>query len=223
MAADVFVLHGFMGLPKDWGFGLEVNYMNIPELSPEVDLEEWGPNFIKYCQKFSRSPRRVLVGYSLGGRLAMHAFRAAPDYFSKVVLLSSHLGLVSAKDKMDRQVRDEAWAQKFESMEWRALCAEWNAQEVFQGSWEPERFESDFDRYKLALCLRKWSLGKQRDFRPFLAKASTPWMSITGEKDTAFTQLWSQFAGPTQHIVVKGAGHRLLFEKQLKLSSLLAT
>lgn len=220
MKADVFVLHGFLGLPTDWGFGKEVNYFHTPTLDPSVDLDTWGENFCTFAKKHSQSFKRVLVGYSLGGRLALHALKADPKMWTKVVLLSTHLGLVAAKDQEERILSDEIWAKRFETEDWKTLMAAWNSQEIFQNSWEPSRFEEDFDRNKLAAALRMWSLGRQRDFRPFLSKIETPWVSLTGQNDPRFTQLWKQFAGPTQHLVVPGAGHRLIFEKSLKLSSL---
>lgn len=172
-------------LPKNSEIKFEaLDYWKIPSLQPTVALNDWGKNFLHYlepeiglhaerssaCHPGKQmkdrplSERTLLVGYSLGGRLAAQAFQAAPEKFDGLHLISSHLGLeISQSDeRAKRKQHDYKWSQKFLSDPWEKLVQEWNSQEVFKGGdADLSRAESDFDRKFLAAALNNWSLSEQ--------------------------------------------------------------
>ncbi len=100
----------------------------------------------------------------------------------------------------------------------------WNGQSVFQGSDEPPRKESDFNRESLAAALVNWSLAEQ-DFvvdRILPLKPKLHWFA--GEKDGKFVDLFNNLKveGFIEDIsVVKGAGHRVIFDNPQELARLL--
>ncbi len=204
------MLHGFLGSPLDWSSGRPIDLLAEKNLGPEVPLHEWGQVFNEHIKKISTQKKRKIVGYSMGGRLALHALRADPEFWTEAVLLSTHPGLVAELDLQKRLQDDEVWAQRFESEDWQTLLAAWNAQPIFAGSQDVHRSEAAFDRRKLALCLRNWSLGHQKDFRPFLRSYKGKWIAVTGELDKKFTDLWANFVGPEHHMIAKNQGHRLV-------------
>lgn len=212
---EIYSLHGFLGRPEDVQQGEAIDYFRIPELGPEISFSDWGRSFNLHIKKKTRSKRRKLRGYSLGGRLALHAFQDDPEFWSAVELLSTHPGLESETERDLRRRQDEIWACRFEersgkSEDWASLMQDWNSQAVFAGCAEKIRREEDYDRSLLALALRQWSLGCQQDFRGFLSAHRSQWRAYTGSLDLKFTGLWRGCAEPAQHFVLEGQGHRLL-------------
>lgn len=240
MNPRVIALHGFLGKKSDWDFfSSDCEKVNLQEDFRQLKLgvsvaaktgdsvfQAWVELFIQRVPDGAQPvDRPILLGYSLGGRLAMHALMAYPERFSGAILVSAHPGL-SLGERKARMASDEAWAQRFEGPEsWEDLMTSWNSQSVFQGGRHvPERQEADFDRKILAAQLRSGSLAQQRDLLPELSKLSLPVLWIAGEHDEKFRQKYQEFGqwsnqGP--HLapslgpdlspelwIVPGAGHR---------------
>lgn len=189
----IWALHGFLGLPSDWkGFNVRA-----PAIAPFPTPEAWAVDFNEKVQQETPG-KHILMGYSMGGRLALHAYHQNPDIWEKVYLLSTHPGLESGHE--ERIAADEAWAKRFETESWYPLIADWMAQKVFTHSRSPLRVESDFDRNHLAAFLRNYSLGRQK----IPPSDKVHW--IVGERDLIYRQLLPHAE------VVPGAGHRILFD-----------
>src|SRR3954451_3505333 len=134
----IVALHGFLGRGSDWDFlrddGFDVATPPLDAIPPRGD---------------------VLLGYSLGGRLALHALLAGASY-TRAIFVSTGLGLEYGRE--ERRAADEHWAERFEHDDWASLMRDWNAQPVFGGH-EAVREERDYDRAALARQLREWSPG----------------------------------------------------------------
>lgn len=163
-----------------------------------------------------RTSRPVLIGYSMGGRLAMHAVCRRPDLFAGAIFISSHPGLANAEARQERRERDSHWAKRFLDEDWRQLMNAWEAQTVFAapgaGAGKSlRRDELDFDRVALAQALTGWSLGWQRDLRSDLSRNATRLFFIAGEDDTKFARLISDpsFVPTQRKTTVPKSGHRL--------------
>jgi 2-succinyl-6-hydroxy-2,4-cyclohexadiene-1-carboxylate synthase len=225
----LFCLHGFLGQPTDYQWVLKAvreqnvsiesitpDYLAIPEISSSKELSKWGGAFNKWVLQQPSSHQRVLVGYSQGGRLALHALKHDPDLWAGAILISANPGLAKAERAM-RLANDERWAQLFltESFEW--LLGEWNKQAVFAGSInEPERFEKDYDRRQLSECLFRWSSGHQEDFRPFLKTLQKPVLWVTGAEDKRYVAMAEPITNGNSHIqscVIEKSGHRVIFDQ----------
>jgi len=231
-------LHGFLGRPSDWDLiqshfmvspfarnfeWWAADYMNNPVLSPENSFSRWAANFNqKVSLKFSRGPR-ILIGYSLGGRLVLTAFKAQPELYDAVILLSTNPGLLRDKEKQERAQNDFQWSQKFLQMPWADLLREWNAQAVFKDSvTEPQRNETHFHRANLAAALTEWSLARQEDFRDFVAAQSPKILWLSGERDIKFLSISMELkkrAPALQTEVVSRASHRILFDNPSEVAT----
>lgn len=199
-----------------------VDYMNIPGLGPAGDFSSWARNFnMKIRQQFPEGPR-VLAGYSLGGRLALHALRAAPELYDQAILVSTNPGLIRDKDKEDRARADQQWARKFLESSWNPLLAEWNGQSVFKNSLEePLRFEVNYARPQLAQALVDWSLSRQEDFRPLVSKQSSKILWVSGEKDIKYASIAMELkrnAPALQVEIFEKSSHRVLFDQPGELA-----
>src|SRR5262249_13235955 len=158
-----YALHGFLGLKTDWKFFSSNNLMPIDlfEINPpKFGLKQWAVCFNAYVEKKPRR-RNILMGYSLGGRLAMHVLLQNPTLWDSAILISAHPGLESLELKQKRHASDNAWALRFKSESWEPLMQAWNQQEVFKDSTIVQRVEHDFSRELLADTLIHWSLAHQ--------------------------------------------------------------
>ena len=180
-------LSGFLGLPTDWDF---LPWPHAP---------------------YDGSADEVLIGYSMGGRLAL----AEANRFQKVVIVSAGL---NAPDE-ERRARDEVWARRFESEEWSSLMAAWNAQLVFGGH-SIERHEGDYDRAELARQLREQSPAVLPP--PDLESITTPVLWIAGELDAKYVAIAKRAVArlpPAELWICPRAGHRVPSEQPEALVS----
>lgn len=184
-------ISGFLGLPSDWDF---LPWPHAPYDGSEDD---------------------VLIGYSLGGRLAL----AEAHRFQKVVVVSAGLNAPDAA----RQERDKEWARRFESEEWSSLMRAWNAQPVFGGH-AVERRQSDYDRAALARQLRELSPAVLPP--PHLEAITTPILWVAGELDSKYVAIAKSAVARLPHAelwLCPGAGHRVPWEQPDALVSRLRT
>lgn len=181
MGVRIRTLSGFLGLPSDWDF------LPWPHGPYEGD---------------------VLLGYSMGGRLALqlletHRFRCA-------VIVSAGL---NAPDEA-RRLRDEEWARRFEVDDWSSLIRDWNAQPVFGGH-VLERRENDYDRSELARQLREYSAAVIPP--PRLESIETPVLWIAGERDARYVEIATRAVErlPDAELwICPDAGHRVPWEQR---------
>lgn len=206
----LYALHGFLGHPSDWTILGDFNYYPV-ELFADAKLSF--QEFAKQFNQFIETEHNILMGYSLGGRLAMHALLEDKRRWSGAVFISAHSGLVDQKQKKQRQQLDQEWAQRFLIEDWDSLIDAWNAQPVFAGSHSKfERTESLFSRKLLNSALINWSLGKQEDLSPRLAELDIPILWIAGNNDEAHKKLALKqtFRHPDSRIyLAPNAGHRV--------------
>jgi 2-succinyl-6-hydroxy-2,4-cyclohexadiene-1-carboxylate synthase len=173
-------LSGFLGLPADWDF------LPWPHSPHEGD---------------------VLLGYSMGGRLALQLVER--ERFTCAVIVSAGL---NASDE-ERRARDEQWARRFESEEWSSLMDAWNAQPVFGGH-AISRHEADYDRAELARQLREWSPAVLPP--PRLEEIVTPILWIAGERDRKYVEIARRAVArlPNADLwICPDAGHRVPWEQ----------
>lgn len=221
----IYAMPGFLGLPSDWEMlsagELQVKKVVLLSLqdylaSSQNGLNHWAKSFNASIRAQACQEKRLLLGYSLGGRLAMHALLQDSSLWSGAVLISSHSGLKNELDKQKRLSNDHIWAERFENDSWESLMQAWNAQSIFAGS--PlffQRNEKDYDRKILASHLRNFSLGQQRDLSLSLLQLTLPRLWMVGERDCAYTDLMQapMHSENFQRVVMTEAGHRAPWEK----------
>lgn len=210
---QLYALHGCLGLPSDWNaLPIPHHAIDLFKVSPfPVTLKEWGHHFNDSIHKEPHS-LNILLGYSLGGRLALHALLEREDLWDGAILLSTHPGLKTDAEKQLRLKEDAMWAQHFLNDPWQDLMQRWSKRDVFKGSVMLPRNEEDFSRKDLAYAMQEWSLGHQEDLRPALQHLPIPLLWLTGERDAKFTAVGHtiQLNCPQSNIkVLKEAGHRV--------------
>lgn len=224
------LVHGFWGQPSDWNEVLQrlplTAEVLVPDLydpgplSPQHSLKLWCDNFARWIDKVSPAKPVDLVGYSMGGRLALHALAAYPQKFGRVLLLSTRPWLADVEKPLRRNW-EQNWAEKFLTQPWGELEKTWDEQDVFAGSGgRPRRRREDL-RETLALSLTRWSVCEHT--------VTPEWLkSLPMTVEYAFGALDQKFhnvAKALQDLPVKGqikqipqAGHRLHLDAAAWLS-----
>jgi 2-succinyl-6-hydroxy-2,4-cyclohexadiene-1-carboxylate synthase len=209
----IWALSGFLGLPHDWDF---LQWKHLLAVDWQVfslnSLTTWGIEFNDWVNKHSQDPK-ILMGYSLGGRLALHALINQPQSWQAAIIISAHVGLGDLQERQKRQQHDQGWAKRFEDENWINLMKAWNAQEVFAcDSVCFERRESDYQRHKLVQALIGGSLGGQADLRQHIASLPIPILWVTGSHDRHYCEIAQTltFAHPHSYWKkIERAGHRV--------------
>lgn len=206
----IWTISGFLGLPSDWEFlkPLNVQPFDINHFSWK-SLSDWGR---KFNQHVKNTPPSILIGYSLGGRLALHSLLDNPSQWKGAVIISSHPGLQDPQEKAKRLEQDRHWANKFQTEDWATLMKTWNEQKLFTHDFAVERKERNYKRDKLSQTLINGSLGGQEDLREAISRLQIPILWLTGSKDNYYSSLAKSLS--LQHpfsrwIQVEGAGHRI--------------
>jgi len=186
-------LHGFLGLSRDWNFLREAGF--TIETPPLDAIPSNGD---------------VLLGYSMGGRLALQALLGGATY-RRAIMVSARV----SDPEPGRREADERWAQRFETEDWQTLMAAWNAQPLFGGHAMP-RDERDFDRAALARAMRDWSPAILPSVSRRLQEIRIPVLWIAGELDPKYVgeAMRAVTLLPSAEMwICPGAGHRVPWEQ----------
>ncbi len=180
-------LHGALGSYRDWGgLGLPRHVaVDLWQAHPASDMETWAAAWTPTV--LERDPAPYLLGYSMGGRLALHVLLAAPEQWRGAVIVSAHPGLRDSRERQARREADAAWLARFRKEPFLDVMHDWNKQPVFAGGGArnpPERFLP-----AMARCFREWSLGHQDPLWDQLGCIETPVWWLCGEKDSKFAAL----------------------------------
>ena len=212
MKGTICALHGNLGHPGDWdGFRVAL---------PEWELDTpslWSRSiqpFPSWAAEFdSIASGTVLLGYSLGGRLAMHALLHRPTRWRAVIFVSAHPGL-PLEERGARLISDEGWAELLETDRLEEFRARWNAQQTLAGDPIPGSQEDLIaqNRQAIAAAFRQWSLGRQADLRSALASCPVPQLWVAGAEDAKFRSVMSAAAAripSATYTEIAGCGHRV--------------
>lgn len=212
-------LHGFLGRSSDW-CGFSPDSLGVSEIhAPDIQVHEKSDSLYQWAKTFNlKTATHILMGYSLGGRLALHALLSQPHSWDAAIIISAHPGLISAEEKAIRLAKDLAWADRFEKESWHEVIASWESQDVFvKSSYRFDRKELDYDRDQLVRMLRYWSLGCQDHLTPLLQKLPIPILWIAGANDPTYRDRAAalQLAHPLSRVwIAPNASHRVPWEQQ---------
>ena len=218
----IHCLHGFLGSPRDWDqfgdFGtgqpvITADLFGAEAFADALTLAEWADTY--FAERVGAGPN-YLLGYSLGGRLALHLATRFHDAWDGIIIVGANPGLDAPEARAARRAHDETWARRFETQPWDGLLADWNAQAVFGGRPGGTRHEANFDRARLADTLRRWSLGAQEPLWDTLPALPCPLLWIAGADDTkqqAICHRISETVPGAQIWVAPGAAHRVPWEQ----------
>lgn len=168
--------------------------------------------------------RTAALGYSMGGRVALHLALAAPHRLWALVLESAAPGIDDPAERHARREGDEALATAIERDGVETFVSRWEALPLFASQArlpaavreELRRQRLAHDAVGLAGSLRGMGAGAHEPLWRRLGEISVPALVIAGELDEKYSALARRMAAAmpdARAAVVAGAGHAAHLEQ----------
>lgn len=190
----IHVFHGFLGSAEDF------NYL----ASEDVILHDL------YNMKSlpDVSPGDTLIGYSMGGRIALEIAERVQYNIKKLVLINAHPGLASLEERTDRTAFEAKVIEELKSRTKEDFLEWWNSLPIF--NFDSPISTSDERFAKSAELFFRYRLSQQDNHLPGMIQHKDKVLYIVGLFDEKYMELVSEFLIP-EDIVIKGipGGHRL--------------
>jgi 2-succinyl-6-hydroxy-2,4-cyclohexadiene-1-carboxylate synthase len=159
------------------------------------------------------------VGYSLGGRVALHLALARPEVVDRLVLVSATAGIADAAERAERRRADADLADELERDGVAAFVERWLEGPLWatlpQGRAGVEHRLTN-TAAGLASSLRLAGAGAQVPLWDRLRDVGAPVLVVTGGEDAKFGALGKELAAgipDASHTVLDGAGHAAPWEQ----------
>ncbi len=229
------LLHGFTGSPAAWQPLLPAlterfttvaialpGHDRSPLPPPDAGLPEVADALVATLDRLGIG-QATWLGYSLGGRAALHVALAHPTRVGRLVLESASPGIDDAAERRARAADDLALAETIVRDGVSAFVDRWLAQPLFatQARLPPAvRARARAGRLVhaadgLAAALRSMSVGRQASLWPRLAEITMPTLLVVGADDPRYRAHAAAMAArlPQAEVtVVPAAGHAVHLE-----------
>ncbi len=232
------LLHGFTGSGASWAphlpafatrfFTVTIDLLghgrsDVPGDPDRYRIEQAADDILAVFDQLGLT-RAAVLGYSMGGRLALFLATAAPERISALVLESSSPGIRDEAARRDRAVRDAALADAIERDGIVAFVDRWERLPLFATQArlpDAERAALRAQRLAqspagLANSLRGMGHGVQPPLFERLAAIPMPALILVGALDRAYCALGREMAGliPNARLaIIPDAGHAVHLEQ----------
>jgi 2-succinyl-6-hydroxy-2,4-cyclohexadiene-1-carboxylate synthase len=223
----VLFIPGFMQRGDAWRPVAEL----LPERYPSRMLDHAEHSFESRLREIAeQGAGGVLVGYSLGGRLALRAALRSPDAFSGVVLVGATAGIEEGPLRTTRAEADEKLASWMEAMPIEDIVGLWERQPLFADQSDalveeqrPGRLSHD--PRSLALLLRTAGQGVLEPVWHELRSLDLPLLAIAGARDDGYSAAAKRIASTAPRgraAIVENAGHAAHLQRPDEVARLLS-
>ena len=230
------LLHGFMGSAAAWGDRLVDGFAGTGLTPVLVDLPGHGRDagrsdpaaftlgsVLGHVGGAGDWPTD-LVGYSMGGRIALHFASAYPERVRRLVLESASPGLATEEERRARRAADEALAENVLDGGVEAFVDAWEAQPLFatRAALDPRVRERQRalrlanDAASLAATLRALGAGSLPSLWGKLPEIEVPTLLVVGALDTRYVEIARRMAKalPDARVAeISRAGHTAHLER----------
>jgi 2-succinyl-6-hydroxy-2,4-cyclohexadiene-1-carboxylate synthase len=232
------LLHGFTGSSQSWDeqvpfFARQHRTITIdlighgksasPADAMRYSMAQVAQDVMALLQEIVSEPVNLL-GYSMGGRLALYLACIQTSLVKRLILESASPGLDSQVERQDRINQDEELAESIIRGGVSAFVTRWERMPIF-GSQKrlPEAARARLRRQRLrndaiglANSLRGMGTGAQPSLWVELPKLELPVLLLAGELDYKFVSLARQMSSSLPFAcveIIPGAGHTIHLEK----------
>ena len=164
-----------------------------------------------------------LVGYSMGGRIALNLGCHFGHRLRSLVLIGATAGLADRQCRVDRRRGDEDLAQQIEA-DFEHFVDRWMGNPLFSGQ---ERLGAEFlaaaraqrlanDPNGLAKSLRAAGTGSMSPMHGLLSRCDVPTLLVVGRDDEKFQTVAADLSVALPHsstAIISGAGHAAHLEQ----------
>ena len=222
----IFCIHGNFQTAKVWQpleERMKAGFSDLEMITEDLcakqfkTFDDWTEDFCGRVEAHANEEKSILLGYSLGGRLALHACLSRPDLWKSAIVVGADPGLESEEEKRLQLDKDRNWAERLKREPLEKLVNEWDAQSVFcgignqaprnLGEMHPDRISHQFEVF---------SKGIQQNLVPKLAELKRPpVLFVSGEKDHKYQGIGEKLAKSSSVFraeVIANAGHRVPWE-----------
>jgi 2-succinyl-6-hydroxy-2,4-cyclohexadiene-1-carboxylate synthase len=228
MAPALVLLHGFTQTRQSWrrtmlALGAGRYRALVPDLPGHGQAVHRTASFdavTAYIRALAPD-RFTLAGYSMGGRIALHAALQLQPRLDRLVLVGASPGLAAPAEREARRAADAALAERIEAIGIEDFAREWGAQPLFAGQPERVAAAAHADRLRnrpsgLAAALRGLGTGAMEPLWERLGELTIPVTLVVGDRDAKFREIAGRMAERLpagRVVVVPGAGHAAHLEQ----------
>lgn len=229
----VFFLHGFMGSNRDWQYVIDALVaeffcvaIDLPGHGQSVNLQDDEVYTIEGAAGLGAHVldeigirEAHVVGYSMGGRLALYFALHFPERCRDVVIESASPGLRHEADRAARREVDEVRARRLETEEYAMFMEDWYRMPMFASL---ERHEGLLERLittrmrnspnELARSLRTMGTGSQPSLWSELEEIKVSMLAVAGALDGKYVEIAERMSVLTPMIrtaIISNAGHNV--------------
>lgn len=158
-----------------------------------------------------------LVGYSMGGRIALTYASRYPGSVASLVIESASFGPRDAREREESLARDRALAERLRSSSIERFVEYWETLSVFAGQEhlaEAQRVTRlANDPLALARIVEGCGQGRMDDLLGWACSAPMPLVYFTGARDSRYHALAGVVAGCGVSVIEFDAGHDIHLER----------
>jgi 2-succinyl-6-hydroxy-2,4-cyclohexadiene-1-carboxylate synthase len=195
---------------------------NLAGLSTRpLSLSGWASGLARTLDQLG-VPAAHLVGYSLGGRLALYFTRQYPERVRSLVLESASPGLSGRVERRLRRQEDDRRAEQIRQAGMEKFLEDWYRMPLFAAlQRQPEllaalqRSRAGNDRQAMARVVAELSPGRQPNLWGKLSQVRVPVLLLAGELDVKYTALVRRMAlelAGAEVALAPGVGHNIHLE-----------
>jgi 2-succinyl-6-hydroxy-2,4-cyclohexadiene-1-carboxylate synthase len=223
----VLLLHGFTHTGASWDPVIAALGERYRPLAPDLrghgarsELEPVTLDAVIDDIAALPAARFTLVGYSMGGRIALHAALALAGRVERLVLIGASPGIREPRARAERRRGDERLAAEIERQQIDEFARRWAATPVLAGQPPSVAAAAYADRLRstpagLARALRGLGTGALPSLWDRLGELVMPVALVAGERDERFRAIAVEMAEalPTAELlVVPEVGHAVHLE-----------
>ncbi|MFA3783771.1 2-succinyl-6-hydroxy-2,4-cyclohexadiene-1-carboxylate synthase [Melioribacteraceae bacterium 4301-Me] len=234
----VIMIHGFGGNANDWNFifkKLPDNFFYVAvdlighgksasPKNPKYYSAEAIVNQLKSIFDILQLDKFILIGYSMGGRVALSYVSKYPDQIIALILESTSPGIINKNERIKRLNFDKQLSKSITKNNLKNFFADWYKQPIFSSL--AKNTAVDLNKLisgklkssatGLKNILTEFSPGTMPSYWSLLKKINFPVLLLNGSIDKKYNSINKRALKLLKygtHKVIKGAGHNSHLEK----------
>ena len=195
-------------IPLVEAYKLPIQAMQIPghelPISPNMNLKKLTKDLKELTHQSWR--KQILVGYSMGGRIAIELYPLIKDQVAGMVLIGAHPGFQDSEEQVLRLSIDQKIATKLMKEDFAEFLDEWYNALLFKGIKEAPAYSQlirkklEHDPLKLAQALLAFSSSQQKYHEDLWKNLEVPVLYISGTEDSKYHKVGDQLQEVSSYV-----------------------